>query len=189
MRNRAVRTRRVSARRARWPSARVTIARARGCMRTVHRESEGCGYSEGPLRHVWRIGQPLHLVSHWRAEGARREVPQQEVSPHARSMNETEIGGRCSSFPVRCTTHGTDGDHKVITVSIVTTRATDNHHAHRPLLRRNRGEEIRPVCAAVRVRAVVHRVYTGAAPEAESPATRPGVLEAVRWRACGSLGR
>ncbi len=67
--------------------------------------------------------------------------------------------------------------------------ATDNHHANRPLLRRNRGEEIRPVCAAVRVRAVVQRVHSGVAPEAESPATIPEVLEAVRWRACGSLGR
>ncbi len=73
--------------------------------------------------------------------------------------------------------------------------ATDNHHANRPLLRRNRGEEIRPVCAAVRVRAVVQPVYSGVAlysgvaPEAESPATIPGVREAVRWRACGSLGR
>jgi hypothetical protein len=67
--------------------------------------------------------------------------------------------------------------------------ATDNHHANRPLLRRNRGDEIRPVRTAVRVRAVVQRVYSGVAPEAESPATIPGVLEAVRWRACGSLGR
>ena len=67
--------------------------------------------------------------------------------------------------------------------------ATDNHHANRPLLRRNRGEEIRPVCAAVRVRAVVQRVYSGVAPEAESPATRPGVLEGMRWRAYESLGR
>ena len=67
--------------------------------------------------------------------------------------------------------------------------ATDNHHANRPLLRRNRGEEIRPVCAAVRVCAVVQRVYIGVAPEAESPATIPGVRKAVRWPACGSLGR
>ena len=67
--------------------------------------------------------------------------------------------------------------------------ATDNHHANRLLLRRNRGEETRPVCAAVSVRAVVQRVYSGVAPEAKSPATRPGVREAVRWRACGSLGR
>jgi hypothetical protein len=66
--------------------------------------------------------------------------------------------------------------------------ATDNHHANRPLLRRNR-EEIRPVCAAVRVRAVVQRVCSGVAPEAESPTTIPGVREAVRWRACESLGR
>ena len=66
--------------------------------------------------------------------------------------------------------------------------AMDNHHANRPLLRRNR-EETRPVPAAVRVRAVVQRVYSGVAPEAESPATIPGVREAVKWRACGSLGR
>ena len=112
-----------------------------------------------------------------------------KVSPHARSINETEIGGRCGSFPLRYKARGTVGDHEAVRACIVTTRATDNHHANRPLLRRNRGEEIRPVCAAVRVRAVVQRVYSGAAPEAESPATRPGVLEAVRWRACGSLGR
>ena len=100
-------------------------------------------------------------------------------------MNETEIGGGCGSFPLRCT----DGDHEVVRICIVTTRATDNHHANRPLLRHNRGEEIRPVCAAVRVRAVVQRVYSGVAPEAESPATIPGVREAVRWRAYESLGR
>ena len=35
--------------------------------------------------------------------------------------------------------------------------------------------------AAVRVRAVVQRVCSGVAPEAESPATIPGVREAVRW--------
>jgi len=45
------------------------------------------------------------------------------------------------------------------------------------------------VRAAVRVRAVVQRVCSGVAPEAESPATIPGVRKAVRWRACGSLGR
>ena len=112
-----------------------------------------------------------------------------KVSPHVGAINETEIGGCCGSLPVRCTAHGTDGDHKVVRACIVTTRATDNHHANRPLLRRNRGEQIRPVCAAVRVRAVVQPVYSGVAPEAESPATIPGVLEAVRWRAYGSLGR
>jgi hypothetical protein len=91
VRNRAVRARRVSARRARWPSARATIARARGCMRTVHREGEGCGYSEDPTRHVWRIGQPLHLVSHWRKEGARREVPQHvQEGLAARTLNERD---------------------------------------------------------------------------------------------------
>jgi hypothetical protein len=37
------------------------------------------------------------------------------------------------------------------------------------------------VRAAVRVRAVVQRVCSGVAPEAESPATIPGVREAVRW--------
>ena len=74
-------------------------------------------------------------------------------------------------------------------VCIVTTRATDNHHANRPHLRGDRGAEIHPVCTAVRVRAVVQRVYSGVAPEAESPASIPGVLEAVRWRACGSLER
>jgi hypothetical protein len=67
--------------------------------------------------------------------------------------------------------------------------ATDNHHANRLLLRRNRGEETRPVRAAMRVREVVQRVYSGVAPEAESPAAIPGVREAVRWRACGSLVR
>ena len=45
------------------------------------------------------------------------------------------------------------------------------------------------MCAAVHVRAIAQRVYSGVAPEAESPATIPGVREAVRWRAYGCLGR
>ena len=89
-----------------------------------------------------------------------------------------------SRFAAQHTVH-----HKVVRGMYRDDEATDIHHANRPLLRGDRGEAIRPVCAAVRVRAVVQRVYSGVAPEAESPATIPGVLEAVRWRACGGLGR
>ena len=47
--------------------------------------------AEDPMRHVWRIGQPLHLVSHWRAEGARREVPQHvQERLAARTLNERD---------------------------------------------------------------------------------------------------
>ena len=80
------------------------------------------------MRHVWRIGQPLHRRCIMYCTGGQKAHVEKchsmckNVSPHARSMNETEIGGCCGSFPVRCTAHGTDGDHKVVRVYIVTTR-------------------------------------------------------------------
>jgi hypothetical protein len=56
--------------------AALTIAAsARHGRRTPRTVCHSIPRAEDPMRHVWRIGQPLHLVSHWPAEGAHREVP------------------------------------------------------------------------------------------------------------------
>ena len=170
-------------------AALTNAASARHGRRTARTVWHSAARAEDPTRHVWRIGQPLHLVSHSRKEGVPTEVPQHaQEGLAARTVNEQD-GDRRMLWQLPGSLHSTRYIIRSLGVCIVTTRATDNHHANRPLLRRNRGEEIRPVCTAVRVRAVVQRVYSGVAPEAENPATRPGVLEAVGRRACGSLER
>ncbi len=70
-------------------AALTNAASARHGRRTPRTVWHSTTRAEDPTRQLWRIGQPLHLVSHSRAEGARREVPQHvQEGLAARTLNE-----------------------------------------------------------------------------------------------------
>ena len=103
-------------------AALTNAASVRHGRRTARTVWHSMPRAEGPMRHVWRIGQPLQLVSHSRKEGARREVPQHvQERLAARTVNERD-GDRRMLRQLPGSLHSTRYIIRSLGVCIVTTR-------------------------------------------------------------------